>query len=184
VERVPGSGPSSINQSNILRNSFENLTFMGSDSITRPWILERWSASDDLKVWSLGARKDVKWSNGKPLESGDIVAHLKRWISKGSNLRHALRLQENNIEKFDQFTVRIYLDAPTIQIMETLAAGGAAVQNESFVSGGWEKFEFQPVTGQFQLQSYQPGIKAVLKRREGYRGPPAYLDGIEFFDFG
>ena len=39
--------------SNVLRQAMEYLTETGPDNITRPWLLEKWAASEDVKTWDL-----------------------------------------------------------------------------------------------------------------------------------
>ena len=65
-------------RSNVIRQVCEYLTFTGRDNITRPYLLEKWDVSDDLKTWTLYIRKDVKWHNGRPLTADDVVWNLKR----------------------------------------------------------------------------------------------------------
>ena len=41
-----------IQDSMMSRNVIEYLTLTGADNITRPWLCEKWEASDDLKTWT------------------------------------------------------------------------------------------------------------------------------------
>ncbi|MCG8355151.1 MAG: twin-arginine translocation signal domain-containing protein, partial [Kiloniellales bacterium] len=41
-----------IPRSNVTRQFVEYLTITGADNITRPYLAERWEASDDLKTWT------------------------------------------------------------------------------------------------------------------------------------
>ena len=68
-----------VQDSNVSRQVIEYLTKTGQDNITRPYLAESWSASDDLKTWTLTMR-DVKWHSGRQFTAEDAA-----W-----NLRHAL----------------------------------------------------------------------------------------------
>ena len=45
-----------------VRQVCDLLTRTGADNVTRPWLLEKWTASDDLKTWTLYLKKG---SNGR-----------------------------------------------------------------------------------------------------------------------
>src|SRR4029453_19139527 len=55
---------SGIQDSMMARNVIKYLTLTGADNVTRPWLAEKWEASEDLKTWTFHLRQDVKWSNG------------------------------------------------------------------------------------------------------------------------
>ena len=69
-----------VYDSNLVRQVNDHLTRTGPDNVTRPWLLERWSASDDLKTWTLYLRPDVTWSNGEPLVAEQVVWNIRRWL--------------------------------------------------------------------------------------------------------
>ena len=49
-------------KNNLLRQVCEYITITGQDNITRPYLAERWEASEDLRTWTFYLRKE---SNGK-----------------------------------------------------------------------------------------------------------------------
>ncbi|HJO96715.1 MAG TPA: ABC transporter substrate-binding protein, partial [Rhodospirillales bacterium] len=66
--------------SNTSRPFLEYLTITGTDNVTRPYLCERWEASDDLKTWTLHMRKGVKWSNGDAFDAEDAAFNFRRWL--------------------------------------------------------------------------------------------------------
>ena len=56
------------------------LTRTGADNVTRPWLLEKWDASEDIKTWTLHLKPGIKWSNGDPLVADHIIWNIKRWV--------------------------------------------------------------------------------------------------------
>ena len=48
-------------RSNVIRQVCEYLTLTDKNNITRPYLLEKWEVSDDLKTWTLYVRRT---SNG------------------------------------------------------------------------------------------------------------------------
>ena len=63
---------------NIVRQVCDYLTRTGADNVTRPWLLEGWKASDDLKTWTLTLKKGIKWSNGDELTADHVVWNIQR----------------------------------------------------------------------------------------------------------
>jgi ABC-type dipeptide transport system, periplasmic component len=71
-----------VYDSNICRQVCDYLTRTGADNITRPWLLEKWQASDDLTTWTLTLKKGIKWSNGDELNSDHVIWNLTRWLDE------------------------------------------------------------------------------------------------------
>src|SRR3954469_8606248 len=69
-----------IESSNSARQHLDYLTVTGVDNITRPSLVEKWDASEDLKSWTLHLRRDVKWHNGRGFNADDVVRILKRVV--------------------------------------------------------------------------------------------------------
>ena len=65
-------------QSDITRQVCGYLTRTGQDNITRPFLLESWTTSEDLRSWTLNLRRDVNWHKGRPLSAEDVAWNLKR----------------------------------------------------------------------------------------------------------
>ena len=71
-----------VYDSNIVRQVCDYLTRTGADNVTRPWLLEKWKASDDLKTWTLTLKKGIKWSNGDELVADHVVWNISRWLDE------------------------------------------------------------------------------------------------------
>jgi peptide/nickel transport system substrate-binding protein len=171
--------------SNVLRQVCEYLTITGPDNITRPYLLENWEASDDLKTWTFNLQKGVKFNNGDELTADDVIFTMGEWLNPdvGSSMLGLLAYLDGpeSIEKVDDYTIRWNLNSPNIAIPEHLYHYPAVILHRDF-QGDFIK---QPVgTGAFTLEEYAEGERAVLKRRDDYwqmgvdGEPLPYLDEI------
>ncbi len=101
-------------ETDIVRAIFEGLT--ETDPVTLnevAGVAERWSATNNYKVWTFDLRKDAKWTNGKPVTAEDFVRSWKRLIAMGKKTAHGNLL--NNI-------AGIPADSGVTQISSTDAA--------------------------------------------------------------
>ena len=187
-------------QHNVTRNVCEYLTKTGHDNVTRPCLLERWEASDDLMSWTLHLRPDVAWHNGRPFTSDDVLWNLKRVLdpATGSSMLGLMKgymLDEsddngvvkthlwdaNAIEKLDDHRVRLNCKVPQLAVPEHLFHYPCPILDPE--DGG----TFGPGangTGAFSLVAHETGQESVLEARTSYWGDGPHLDRLIFRDFG
>ncbi len=174
-----------VEGANIVRQFGEYLTETGSDNITRPYLLEKWEVSDDVKTWDLFLRKGIKFNNGDEFTADDVMFTFGEWLNPdvGSSMLGLLSYLDgmDSVEKVDDYQVRLNLNAANIGVPEHLFHYPAIVLHRDF--GG--DIIKQPVgTGAFTLVEYAEGERAVFKRREDYwqngadGQPLPYLDEI------
>lgn len=196
-----------VEASNVLRQCNDYLTRTGRDNVTRPWLLERWEASPDLKTWTLKLRKDVKWSNGKPFVADHVIWNIKRVVEpatgssvlglmkgflldeyeteeldKDGKKKKSTRLWDAKaIEKVDDYTVRLNGRAAQLAMPENFFHYPFLMlnpeENGAFKAG-------MSGTGPFTLETYEVGRRAVMRARKDYWGRGPNLDTLEFIDLG
>lgn len=191
----------------ITRQVCDTLTRTGQDNITRPHLLEKWEASDDLKTWTLTLRKDVKWHSGRPLTADDVLWNFEHILdpatgSSSIGLVKSYLLEEyetgekdedgkakkstrlwapNAIEKIDDRTVRLNLKTGQVAVPEHLFHYTNAILDPA--EGG--KFGVgSNGTGPFKLVEHEVGIKSVLEANKDYWGEGPHLDKVTFIDLG
>ena len=180
-----------IAPSNVLRHINEYLTITTSDNITHPWLLEKWEASDDVKTWDLYVRKGIKFSHGKDFTAEDVIFNFNQWFSDevGSSMKSLLQgyLTPNDIEKVDDYHVRLNCTRPEIGVPAHLYAFQACILPSDF-EGDWMK---QPYgTGPFTLKEWVVEERAVIEKRPDYwrNGEDGqalpYLERIDHYDLG
>lgn len=181
-----------VEKSNLVRHQNEYLTLTGADNITRPMLARGWAASDDLTIWTLALRDDVRWHNGEPLTVDHVIWNFQRWIDPdlGASTRSLLAPltgQGAGIERVDDWTLRLHLSKAMLSLPESLYNYPTAILHPSFEGD----IVAQPLgTGPYRLAEVAPGERARLERvAEGdwrYWGGdaptsgPGLLDTLEF----
>lgn len=180
--------------SNIFRLVFEYLTETGPDNITRPQLLAGWEANDDLTTWTLNVKPGITWTNGDELIADHIVYNFNEWLNPdvGSSILGLWDgfLDPSGIEVVDQYTLRLNLQAPKLDVPETLYHHPALIMHPSF--NGDITTGQNPSTGPYLLESYRVGENARIVARTdgGYwqvgvdDAPLPYLDAIEYISLG
>lgn len=186
--------------SNIGRQVAEYLTKTGHDNVTRPYLLESWSPSDDLRTWTLNVRQGVRWHSGRAFTADDVIWNIERVLSEsvGSSvvgLMKGYMLEEyeeagelhtrlwdaNAIERVDDYTVRLNCRRPQLAVPEHLFHYPFLIIDPE--EGGY----FAPGsngTGAFDLVEHEVGKRSVLRARKDYWGEGPYVDVLEFVDLG
>ena len=170
---------------NIVRHVGEYLTETGSDNITRPFLLEKWEASEDVKTWTLNLKQGITFNNGDQLTADDVMFTFGQWLDEdvGSSMLGLLSYLGGiqNVEKVDDYTIQLHLESANIGVPEHLFHYPAVILHRDF-EGDFVK---QPIgTGAFTLDEYAEGERAILKARSDYwqmgedGNPLPYLDEL------
>jgi peptide/nickel transport system substrate-binding protein len=177
---------------NQLRQVAEYLTVTDANNITHPLLLENWDVSDDLETWTLNLRQGIKFNNGDEFVSDDVIFTMNEWLDEdvGSSMLGLIGgyLSPENIEKVDDYTVKLHLSRPEIAVPEHLFHYPAMVLNHRTFEGDFIKNPHG--TGPYTIDAYSEGERVLLKRREDYwqmgadGEPLPYLDEMEFIDMG
>src|SRR5258707_6956838 len=194
-----------IDSSNSARQHFDYLTITGVDNVTRPALVEKWEAAEDLKTWTLFLRKDVKWHDGRQFNADDVVWNLKRVMDpktgssvlglmksflmvdfetgekddKGNPKKSSRLWDDKAIQKVDDFTVKLNGKVANLAVPEQLYHYPLLVLDPK--DGGVWKLGANG-TGPFILSENEVSRKQVFKANKNYSGSAPYLDQLEFID--
>jgi peptide/nickel transport system substrate-binding protein len=195
-----------LSDSNQGRGTHEYLSKTGQDNVTRPYLIEKWEASEDLKTWTMHLR-NVKWHSGRDFSADDAIWNINRCLdpNTGSSVLGLMKgymLEEydtgekkedgsakmstrlwdaNALEKVDDHTFRMNLKVPQVAVPEHLFHYPLAMidPEENGVFGVGSNG-----TGPFDLVEQKVGEKAVLRARSDYWGEGPYIDELQYIDLG
>jgi len=181
----------------VARGMIENLVRYNRDGTFEPYLLEGWDVNGDATEYVLRVREGIKWSNGDAFNADDVMFNITRWCDKaaeGNSMagRFASMIDEATgnvadgvLTKVDDNTVKITLASPDISIIPGMCDYPALIVHRGY-EGADLTDEGMVGTGPFMVESHEVGVKTVMKNRGPgqWWGGEAYLDSIEFIDYG
>lgn len=156
-----------------LRN---NLIEVGAGGVMVPELATSWEASDDLTQWVFKLRQGVEFHNGKTLDADDVVfsVNLHRGEDSISQTKSLVAVIAD-VEATAPDEVTFTLKEPNAGFPPVLALTTMVI-----VPAGTTDFDAGIGTGGYMLESYEPGIKSVVKRNPNYwKADRAHFDKIE-----
>lgn len=162
-------------------------TLFGVDDQYRPHpqMVKEWTVSDDKLLYTFTLREGLKFHDGKPVTSEDVVASIKRW---GSRDLSGLTLMEftQELAAVNDRTFTLKLKEPYGLVLQSLGKPSTYVP---FIMPKRlaDTPSNQPVTevvgsGPFRFiaSEFQPGVKAVYEKFADYiprSEPPVWNSG-------
>ena len=159
----------------MLHNHLAEVT---ADGELVPELAESWSASDDASQWTFEVRKGVEFHNGKSITSDDVVASVNH--HRGEESRSAAKalleaIVDVKADGSQKVVVKLKAgnaDFPWLLSdyhIPILPSADGKVDATSGVGAGG-----------YALDSFEPGIRAVVKRNPNYwKSDRAHFDSIE-----
>jgi peptide/nickel transport system substrate-binding protein len=161
----------------VVRNAallvWETLYGVDATLTPRPQMCEGHEASPDFKTWTFRLREGLKFHDGAPVLSRDVVASLNRWMVRDT-MGQIIKARMDALEALDDRTFRFRLNKPFTKMLFALGKNNAPVALimperiartdpfqliSEYVGSGPMKF----VTSE-----WVPGSKAVFEKFSGY----------------
>lgn len=145
-----------------------------------PWLAERWTRSDDGRRYRLMLRRDVRFSDGAPFTSDDVVFSFAAAFDPASTIADALTLKGQRIraERIDAHTVDVIFPAtygPELRVLDVLPILPKHRLENALDTGtfgeAWS-VSTPPADivglGPFVLTTHEAGVRLVFDRNPHY----------------
>ena len=163
-----------------VQNMFHRLTKLDTGKKAIPDAAESWDVSDDAKTITFHLRQDLKWSDGEPLTSADVVYTFQ---TIHDNPEYYLSATLSTVEGFDapdDYTVVFNMKTPDMSIVSTIGWYAGFILPKHVYDNGQDwgdneaaKLTGTPVTsGPYKLAEYRQGQSITLEANEGYYQVP------------
>jgi peptide/nickel transport system substrate-binding protein len=169
-----------LNSTRVIKRMFEGLTAqeLGTYKIV-PGLAERWEISKDGLVYTFHLRRNVTFHDGTPLTAEAVKFCFDRQMNeqgpfyKTGTYPYVRGFLGNvaSVEVVNPQTVQIKLKAPLTPFLQYLAHHSLYVYSpEALRKWGKDVVKHPVGTGPFKLESWEPGVRVVLARNDGYWG--------------
>lgn len=146
---------------------YETLLFFNRmDGSVKPWLAQSYKFSDDAKTLTFQLRTDVKWSDGQPFSSDDVLFTLQMTKKYPSADGNGLWQTIKDVQAPDKNTVVVTLKTAYTPILWYLAGQTYIVAKHHYENAGdpTKYSDNDPVgTGPFTLKSFTPQLIDLVK---------------------
>jgi len=157
----------------LLSSVYEPLTSLGKDLRVRPCLAVSWENPDEL-TWVFRLREGVRFHDGTPLESADVVHSLQRLLEDETLEARSSLASVASVSARDDHTVVIRTRWPNAQLASRLhfaliVPRGSTTASLSSVANG---------TGPYAIESWKVDEGLRLRRNEAYWGERPGFDRV------
>jgi peptide/nickel transport system substrate-binding protein len=154
-------------------------TLFGLDDASRPQpqMIGSYDISPDGLTYTMTLRDGLRWHDGAPVTTRDVVASIRRWGARSTSGERLLRFT-SALESLDDRRFRLVLDRPYRQVEQSLAQTSAVIMRAREAETD-PNTQITEVVGsgpfKFVRDRWVPGSKAVYQKNIDYipRGEPA-----------
>jgi len=160
------------------------LTFRGESTKPYPWLARSWRVSKDAKTFTFDLRRNVRFSDGSPLTSADVVFSFRRLINlKGSP---SFLLAGVRVSAPSRYRVVLRSSQPNPALLRIVPNPSLGIVNSRVVKanggtdavGADKKDKAEPYllsnsagSGPYVLKSYSNKTQIILEANPRFWGP-------------
>lgn len=146
-----------------------------------------WKASQGNTVYTFELRRGVKWHDGKPFSSADVIATFDRILDpdlKTPRCGSLLKPIVDDVTAVDSHTVRFTLKFAAATFVPSIASAWCRVVAKHILERDKNLMQWksQIGTGPFMAKRYERGVVVEWERNPNYYNSSLpYLDGVKQF---
>ncbi|MBS1861651.1 MAG: ABC transporter substrate-binding protein [Actinobacteria bacterium] len=145
-----------------------------------PWLLKGVKTSNNERVWTLTLKSGIKFSNGQPMTSADVLFTLER--ARKSEYWEELLEGITKVEAPSPSTIVITNAQPAAELPALLSQWSFGIEPKNLAGESEEEFASKPIgTGPFEIAAWKRGETLTMKKNPNYWIPKRpYLDELVF----
>jgi peptide/nickel transport system substrate-binding protein len=175
---------------------YDVLFALDKDLKVQPQMVDTWEVSADNLQYTFTLRDGLKWHDGQPVTSADVVASIKRWGQKDGQGKLLMEFTAS-LDAVDDKTFRLTAKEPFGLVLDALAKPSSNVPfiMPARVAATSPDEQIQDTIGsgpfKFVKDEWRPGHQVVYERNADYvprdeapsfaaGGKRAYVDRVEW----
>lgn len=127
-------------------------------------LLESWEAQPGAKVWTFKIRKGIHFTSGKEFDADDAIYSLGLHRGETKSPAKSILAPITEMKKLDSHSFQVTLSGGNADLPFVLSDFHLIM-----VPNGYTEFAKPDGTGAYTLESFEPGVRILLKRK-----PDAY----------
>ncbi|RLK33574.1 ABC transporter substrate-binding protein [Cupriavidus plantarum] len=174
-----------VNTDAVVAHLVEGLVAFREDTSVGPLLAQKVETSADGLTYTFTLRPGLKFQNGAPITSDDVVFAWQRYMTPANNWRCLSEFDGRGyakvvkVEAKDPLTVVYTLDKPSALFLKTMArpdCGGTGIYHRSAIGhdGKWRELVG---SGPYRLTDWKRGQYLELQRNPYYQPLPGKRDG-------
>jgi peptide/nickel transport system substrate-binding protein len=168
-----------ISTRNVAMNMFEALLTRDETNKPIPDLADSYTESPDGLAYTFKLRQGVKFHNGKPMTSADVVASFDRYAKLG--MERSMLVNVDKWEAPDPATFVIHMKKAQPTFIEDLSSFSVPIVIIPAEQKDAAAQRLEPIgTGPFQFVEFVADSHVKLKRYEGYTPNPHFEDRTGF----
>jgi peptide/nickel transport system substrate-binding protein len=157
-------------ENTVVTNITESLMRLTPELLIEPGLAESHSAPDNLtNVYTI--RQGVKFHDGTPMTTADVVFSMKRHLNPASYWAFAY-FNVKSIEQTGTWEVTVHMKRPDVIFPGLMATPAGGVGPQAYVTAKGKNYgtaKAGPVgTGPFKFTSWNPGSNITISRNDSY----------------
>jgi oligopeptide transport system substrate-binding protein len=175
---------------------FAGLTSLNEKLEVVPDLAEKWTVSNDGRVYTFSLRRGAKFHDGRPITATDVKFSLERAadprlaspvaltylgdIQGFTERLGGMASDVSGVKVRDDLTIDITLDEPRVYFPAKLTYPVSYVVDKQNVAAGTDWWLKPNGSGPFKVESLAPGERLSLVRHDAFWGAKPALVGIEY----